>query len=125
MSDENIKAPNNSLATIVKYTGKRVYLKFKGSCLKQDEITFNHEKAVNIYIVYDLKSNLKNFDPIFQNCLFGAIKLTKNNDIDKYKYSGYCTGFDSKGIIDYSCYVFNMIKINTIKLLNNSVLDNK
>ena len=27
----------------------------------------------------------------------GAIKLTENNDIDKYKYLGYGTGFDSKG----------------------------
>ena len=27
--------------------------------------------------------------------------------------------------INYRCYVFNMSKNNTIKLLNNSVLDNK
>ena len=26
--------------------------------------------------------------------LFGAVKLTKNTDIDKYKYSGYGIGFD-------------------------------
>ena len=29
------------------------------------------------------------------NALFGAVKLTKNTDIDKYKYSGYGIGFDS------------------------------
>ena len=29
--------------------------------------------------------------------MFGAVKLTKNSDIDKYKYSGYGIGFDSKG----------------------------
>ena len=28
------------------------------------------------------------------NCLFGAVSLTKNADIDKYKYSGYGIGFD-------------------------------
>ena len=28
--------------------------------------------------------------------MFGAVKLTKNNDIDKYRYSGYETGFDSR-----------------------------
>ena len=28
--------------------------------------------------------------------MFGAIKLTKNSDIDKYKYSEYGIGFDSK-----------------------------
>ena len=32
-----------------------------------------------------------------ENCLFGAVKLTKNVDIDKYKYSGYGIGFDSRG----------------------------
>ena len=35
-------------------------------------------------IVYDLDSNLTNFDPSLQNCLFGAVKLTKNSDIGKY-----------------------------------------
>ena len=29
--------------------------------------------------------------------LFGANKLTKNSDIDKYKYSGYGIGSDSRG----------------------------
>ena len=32
-----------------------------------------------------------------ENCLFGAVKATKNADIDKYKYSGYGIGFYSKG----------------------------
>ena len=31
------------------------------------------------------------------NCLFGAVSLTKNADIDKYKYSGYGIGFDRGG----------------------------
>ena len=29
------------------------------------------------------------------NCLFGSVNLTKNADLDKYKYSGYSIGFDS------------------------------
>ena len=33
---------------------KRMYVKFNGSCLKQDKITFNHGNIVNTYIVYDL-----------------------------------------------------------------------
>ena len=32
-------------------------------------------------------------DPTLKNCLFGAVTLTKNADIDKYKYSGYGIGF--------------------------------
>ena len=81
LSDETIKSPNNSLAPTLKYTGKKIYVKFSGSCLKQDKITFNHGKTVNIYIFYDLKSNLNNFDPTLQNCLFGAVKLTNNSDL--------------------------------------------
>ena len=30
------------------------------------------------------------------NCLSGSVKLTKNGDLDKYKYTGYCIGFDSR-----------------------------
>ena len=29
--------------------------------------------------------------------MFGAVKLTKNNDLEKYRYSGYGIGFDSEG----------------------------
>ena len=32
--------------------------------------------------------------PTLVNGLFGAVSLTKNADIDKYKYSGYGIGFD-------------------------------
>ena len=32
------------------------------------------------------------------NCLFGAVSLTKNADIDKYKYSGYGIGFDRDNV---------------------------
>ena len=37
-----------------------------------------------------------NTDFILKNCLFGSVKLTKNTDADKYKYSGYRIGFDSR-----------------------------
>ena len=56
------------------------------------------KKTVNIYIVYDI--NLWNYrdssDAALGNSLFGAVKLVKNADIDKYKYSGYGIGFDMK-----------------------------
>ena len=35
------------------------------------------------------------------NALFGAVKLTKNTDIDKYKYSGYGTRFDGHGFFSH------------------------
>ena len=64
-----IKFPDNSLAPalISTSTYKGVYPKFKGSCLKQDKIAFNHGKIVNIYIGYDLESNINNFVPALKN----------------------------------------------------------
>ena len=51
---------------------------------------------LNIYILYELRSNLNNFDFTSANCLFGAVKLTRNANIDKYKYLGCGIGFNSK-----------------------------
>ena len=40
--------------------------------------------------------NTTSSDPTLENCLFGAVSLTKNSDVDKYKYSGFGIGFDRK-----------------------------
>ena len=40
-------------------------------------------------------------DPTLGNCLFGAVELVKNADIDKYKYSGHGIGFDVKGTFSF------------------------
>ena len=39
--------------------------------------------------------------PALTNALFGAVKLTKNTGIEKYKYSGYGIGFDSRVFFSY------------------------
>ena len=44
-------------------------------------------------------SGSHNNDLTLKNCLFGAVTLTKNTDIDKYRYSGYGIGFDRKSSI--------------------------
>ena len=52
---------------------------------------------VNIYIVYELRTYSSNInDPTLKNCLFVAVTLTKNADIDRYRYSGYGIGFDRR-----------------------------
>ena len=87
-----------------------MYLEFNRGCLKQDKITYNHGKIVNIYTVYDMKSTLNyNADFNLENCLFGAIKLTKNADVDKYKYFGYDIGFDGKGFFSHGSFGNNAI----------------
>ena len=45
--------------------------------------------------------NTTSSDPTLENCLFGAVSLTKNSDIDKYKYSGYGIRFDRKGTFSF------------------------
>ena len=101
LSDKTIKPPtrsDNSLTPTVSYYGTKTRVKFTGSCLKQLKISHTHGKVVNIYIVYELNKLSSNMNPTLVNCLFGAVSLTKNADIDKYKYSGYGIGFDSGNV---------------------------
>ena len=46
-------------------------------------------------------SSSHNNDPTLKNCLFGAVTLTKNADIDKYGYSGYGIGFDRRSSFSF------------------------
>ena len=114
-SDEIIKPTtsslDNSLSPALNYIGNKTRVKFDGSYLKQGKITFTHEKIVNIYIVY--KTNFWKYvdssDPALRNSLFGTVKLVKNADIDKYKYSGYGLGFDMKETFSFPTGVSNSI----------------
>ena len=72
------------------YYNNKIRAKFTGSCLKQYNQQYKHKNTVNINIVYELGASASNDnDPTLKNCLIGAVTLTKNTDIDKYKYSGY------------------------------------
>ena len=101
LSAESIKPPttsDNSLNPALNYYGTKTRVKFTGSCLKQSKISYNDRKVVNICIVYKLESFSSHIDdPTLKNCLFGAVTLTKNPDIDKYGYSGYGVRFDRRG----------------------------
>ena len=57
---------------------------------------------MNIYIVYELGTSRPHTDdPAPKKSLFGAVRLTKNADIDKYQYSGYGIGFDRKSAFSF------------------------
>ena len=101
MSDKSVKLSATSNKVInpsVDYFGTKARVKCNGEFLKQEKITFNHGKIVNIYSLYEIERivNISSY-PTLENCLFGAVKLTKHVDIDQYKYSGYGIGFDRKG----------------------------
>ena len=103
LSAKSIELPSisdNSLTWTVNYYGTKTRVKLVGSCLKQPKISYTHGKVVNIYIVYELgASSSHNNDPTLKNCLFGAVTLTKNADIEKYGYSGYGIGFSQNVLI--------------------------
>ena len=68
------------------YVGTKVRLKFNGDCLKQEKITFNRGKIVNIYILYEIERNVNiSSYPTLENYLFSAVKLTKHVYVDLYK----------------------------------------
>ena len=75
----------------------KIRVKFTGSYLKQPKMHYTHGTIVNIYIVYELGASASSgSDPTLKNCLFGAVTLTKNTDIEKCGYSGYGIGFDRR-----------------------------
>ena len=60
-------------------------------------MSFVRKNVLNLYISYELGTWSRDLLTYFTqvNCWFGAVKLTKNVDLDKYRYSGYGIGLDS------------------------------
>ena len=99
----SVKTSDHSITPNLSYYGTKTRVEFNGSCLKQDSVTFNHGKVVNIYIVYEISKSINISDyPTLENCIFGEVTLTKNADIDKYKYSGHRIGFDRHGSFSFT-----------------------
>ena len=93
-SIENITTSDSNFAsTIINYY-PTPYIKFNGNCLKNNNDS--SLDAVNLYVCYELDQWSRDLDTDFtlDSSLFGSIKLTKNANPDKYKYSGYGIGFD-------------------------------
>ena len=86
LPDERINsiiASNYSITLELGYNNSKTEVKFNESCLKQDKVTYNHGKTINIYIVYDISKNYNiSSYPTLENCLFGAVSLTKHVGID-------------------------------------------
>ena len=130
LSAESIKTPatsDNSLTPALSYYGAKTKVKFTGSCLKQSKISYTHGEIVNIYIVYELgASSFHLNDPTLKKCLFGAVTLTKNADIDKYGYSGYGIGFDRRGSFSFSGGRFGQnILVFGVDMSFSAHIDNK
>ena len=97
LSDERInyiRTLNYSITQSSDYYGTKSRVEFNG--LKQDNLTFNHKRVVNIYIVYEIsKSIIIVIIPHLKIVYLDIVYLdTKNADIERYGYSGYWIGFD-------------------------------
>ena len=63
---------------------------------------------------------------MLENCLFGAVKLTKNADIDQYQYSGYGIGFDRKSSFSFPSSGFGQnVIIFGVDMSSSAHVDNK
>ena len=78
-------------------------------------------------MVYEI-TNFHDIDnyPTLTNALFGAVKLTKNADIDKYKHVGCGIGFDGKGFYSYqSGGTGRNVIIFGVAMSSSTKIDNK
>ena len=130
LSDESIKPPttsDNSVTPELNYYGTKTRVKFTRSCLKQSKVSYTHSTIVNIYIVYELGASSSNDnDPTLKNCLFGAVTLTKNSDIEKYGYSGYGIGFDRRSSFSFPGGGFGQnVIIFGVDMSSSTKIDNR
>ena len=99
----SIKTSDYIITSYLDYYCTKTEVKSSGSCLKKDSVTFNHKKVLKIYIVYEISRSININDYLtLESCLFGAVSVTKNADINKYKYSGYGTGFGRHETLSFS-----------------------
>ena len=104
LSNEKITPPfalyKSLSAKLVWMNNSRIRLEFEGSCLKQDKAHFTPNNVVHLYIVYELNiwSQELNAEFTLKHCLFRAVKLTNNANPNKYSYSEYGIGFDSRSL---------------------------
>ena len=101
---------------------------YNGHCLIKINISIPR-KVINPYIPYTPSPQLKklNTDFTLGNCLFGSVRLTKNADPDKNKYSGYGIRFDSPSefLFTNGNYGKNLSFLELIFWSSSVHLDNK
>ena len=65
LSDESINPlpiADNSLTPLIDYNGYKIRVKFNGIILRQPKVLYTHEKAINVYIVYELAESSSHSD---------------------------------------------------------------
>ena len=80
-----------------------------------------------MFILFELGASSSNVnDPKTKKCLFNAVILTKNANIDKYRYSGYGIGFDRRSSFSFPGGGFGQnIIIFGVDMSSSPHIDNK
>ena len=90
------------------------------------ELVYKNQKFhISNYIFCELgASSSHNYDPTLKNCLFGALTLTINADIDRDKFPSYGIGFDWKSSFLSGGFGQNVI-IFRVDMSSPAHIDNK
>ena len=113
MSEETITTPatsGNSFTPKLTYIhNSKIPAKFEGNCLKEDKMSFTQGNVVNFFTFYkiDIWSHDLSTNFTLKGCLFGAVKLSKNANPDKYSYYVYSNGFNSMQLFLISNFDFD------------------
>ena len=81
MSDKkinSIETSNYSTTPNLSDSGTKTKVDFKGSCLKQDTVTFNHGTIIDIYLVYEISKTFTiSRYPTLENCFLELLVWLK------------------------------------------------
>ena len=130
MSEENIENIGKSNSTFAPtFVDHHILpgISFNGHFVIENNISIP-KNVIDLYICYKINPQLRNLntDFILNNWLFGSAKLTKNADLDKYKYGCYGIVFDSRSEFLFTDESFRKNVIIFGADMNSSVyIDNK
>ena len=119
---------DNSITPLIDHYGSKVRIKFNKVCLKRsNELPYDYGHRANVCIVYELGASSSNdSDPTLKNCLFGAVTLTKNADIEKRGYFGYGIGLDRRTSFSFHGGEFDQnVLIFGVDMSSSVHIDNK
>ena len=83
------------------------------------------EKQWTFTLFMNKSDNITTSDPALENCLFGAVSLTKNADIDKCKYSGYGIGLDRRGRFSFGNGLGSNVIIFGVDMSSSAKINNR
>ena len=130
MSEENIENIGKSDSTFAPtFVDHHILpgISFNGHFVIENNISIP-KNVIDLYICYKINPPLRNLNTDFtlNNWLFGSAKLTKNADLDKYKYGCYGIVFDSRSEFLFTDESFRKNVIIFGADMNSSVyIDNK